>query len=114
MKLRYTCENCGRVEIYDDPEEAFQAGWDYPPRMGQFGVIGPRTCPNCAINTTLWWKLATGELSGIITSDDTRKINDRIEFSARQLSDHDKQTMLRILGEPESIMVEEDDHDGDS
>lgn len=40
------------------PEEAYREGWDYPPRMGAFTVLSPRTCPTCPIDTTLWWKVA--------------------------------------------------------
>jgi hypothetical protein len=54
---RYVCESCGRVDNISE-EEAFKIGWDYPPFMGQWGVVMPRTCPNCLINTTVWWKLA--------------------------------------------------------
>ncbi len=31
VKLLYVCESCGKTEIMT-PEEAFEAGWDYPPR----------------------------------------------------------------------------------
>lgn len=37
---RHICEVCGVEEILT-PAEAFDLGWDYPPRMGQFGVVGP-------------------------------------------------------------------------
>lgn len=33
MKLKHICEVCGREEILT-PEEAYRAGWDYPPKMG--------------------------------------------------------------------------------
>ena len=39
------------------PQEAFDQGWDYPPRMGIYGVISPRTCGKCSITDTVWWKL---------------------------------------------------------
>ena len=32
-KLIHICEVCGKTEILT-PEEAFNEGWDYPPRMG--------------------------------------------------------------------------------
>ncbi|MGB3353729.1 MAG: hypothetical protein WBB00_13270 [Mycobacterium sp.] len=41
---RHICEVCGVEEILT-PGDAFDLGWDYPPRMGQFGVVGPRCCP---------------------------------------------------------------------
>ena len=42
-KLIHICEVCGKTEILT-PKEAFNEGWDYPPRMGGFGIVGPRTC----------------------------------------------------------------------
>ena len=38
-KLIHICEVCGKTEILT-PEEAFNDGWDYPPRMGGFGIVG--------------------------------------------------------------------------
>lgn len=55
--LLHWCEVCG-VEVYLKPSDAFDAGWDFPPVMGRFGVINPRTCPNCRITETAWWALA--------------------------------------------------------
>jgi len=86
MILRHICEACGVDEILNE-EEAYQQGWDYPPRMGTFGVISPRTCPNCAINKTLWWEL-------IANGGDTAALNDS-----------QKATLERILGEPETILA---------
>ena len=37
-KLIHICEVCGKTEILT-PEEAFNEGWDYPPRMGDFGIV---------------------------------------------------------------------------
>lgn len=37
-KLIHICEVCGKTEILT-PEEAFNEGWDYPPRMGSFGIV---------------------------------------------------------------------------
>ena len=45
-KLIHICEVCGKTETLT-PEEAFNEGWDYPPRMGGFGIVGPRTCGDC-------------------------------------------------------------------
>ncbi|HEY3491375.1 MAG TPA: hypothetical protein VGK43_00385, partial [Solirubrobacterales bacterium] len=30
---------------------------DYPPFIGMWGVISPRTCPNCMIDTTAYWAI---------------------------------------------------------
>ena len=46
-KLIHICEVCGKTEILT-PKEAFNEGWDYPPRMGGFGIAGPRTCGDCS------------------------------------------------------------------
>lgn len=88
MKLRHICEVCGHEEILT-PEEAFEAGWDYPPKMGTFGVLSPRTSPNCPINQTIWWEIVA-EHKG-----------------PNSLSDEKKAVIERILHEPESILVEE-------
>lgn len=89
MRLLHVCEVCGKTEILT-PEEAFDQGWDYPPVMGTFGVISPRTCGNCAIDGTLWWALNAG-----------MRIED---LNMKQL-----ETLRRIMQEPESIMIREDD-----
>ncbi len=83
MKLYHICEVCDKSEILTS-DEAFDAGWDYPPRMGQFGVVSARTCPNCLIDKTVWWQLMQG--------------NSRLD--ERQL-----EVVRRILGEPESIIA---------
>ena len=80
----HICEVCGRREILT-PEEAFEAGWDYPPRMGTFGVISARVCPKCPITKTLWWALTVSH-------------DDPMLFPERH-----RRTLLRIFGEPESI-----------
>lgn len=86
-KLRHICEVCGRDEILT-PTEAFDAGWDYTHKMGQFGVISPRTCPGCPMNATVWAAL-------------TLEKRGREDLTEAQLD-----TIARILAEPMSIMVE--------
>ena len=85
QKLIHICEVCGKEEILTS-EAAFLAGWDYPPRMGAFGVVSPRTCPDCSIMDTLWAALILKK----------KKVED--------LSDRHEQTLKRILGEPGSIL----------
>lgn len=80
----HICEICGKRELLT-PEEAFEQGWDYPPRMGTFGVLSPRTCGSCAMVDTLYWKIITGELS------------------SQDLDERQTETFLRIQGEPESL-----------
>lgn len=86
QRLRHICEVCGADEILT-PSEAFEAGWDYPPRMGVFGVISPRVCPRCPMNRTVWWALAVDRLS------------------PDQLSVTQQVVVARIFGEPGSIAV---------
>lgn len=86
MQLRHICEVCGRDEILDC-EAAHAAGWDYPPRMGVFGVVSARTCPRCPIQQTLWWALSIDKY----TLD---------MLTAPQLG-----TLARIQAEPVSIAV---------
>ena len=88
MKLRHVCEVCGKEEVLT-PEEAFEKGWDYPPKMGMFGVLSPRTCGDCAMVDTIWWKLMYQNVN------------------PEDLSDKDKLTLSRILSEPASILVDE-------
>ncbi len=77
----HICEACGKTETLT-PEAAFQDGWDYPPRMGEFGVVSPRTCGSCGIDTTLWWRMIAGH---------------------KDLTDDEKVVLDRILTEPASI-----------
>ena len=88
MKLRHVCEVCGKEEVLT-PEEAFEKGWDYPPKMGMFGVLSPRTCGDCAMVDTIRWKLMYQNVK------------------PEDLSDKDKLTLSRILSEPASILVDE-------
>lgn len=59
-KFKHICEVCGKEETLT-PQEAFEAGWDYPPDFGQFGVLSPRTCPNCGIQDTAWFAFMSGK-----------------------------------------------------
>lgn len=88
MSLRHMCEVCGVEEVLT-PDEAYAAGWDYPPRQGRFGVIGPRVCPGCPSTATVWWAL---------TCDG---------YTQEMLSDRQRDVIARIRAEPTSIMVEQ-------
>ena len=85
QKLKYICEVCGKEELLA-PEEAFLAGWDYPPRMGAFGIVSPRTCPDCSMMDTLWAALVMEKKT------------------VEELNTRQKKTLKRILGEPGSIL----------
>lgn len=88
MKLLHICEVCGKTEILTS-EEAFEKGWDYPPKMGTFGILSPRTCGDCVIIDTIWWKLTIQN----VNPDD--------------LSEKEKETLKRIINEPKSILIED-------
>lgn len=85
VPLVHVCEVCGKTEILT-PEEAFRAGWDYPPRMGRFGVVSPRTCGSCTMTQTAWWALV-GE-----------------HKDANDLTNNQRNAIARILNEPSSIL----------
>jgi hypothetical protein len=55
----FRCEVCDLEEQLTDAD-AYEAGWDYPPFIGLYGVVGPRTCPNCTQDKTAWWALVNG------------------------------------------------------
>lgn len=53
----HICEVCNKTEQLTSVQ-AHQQGWDYPPKMGAFGVVSMRTCPNCPMIQTAWWAIA--------------------------------------------------------
>lgn len=81
MKFLHECEVCGKKEVLSN-EEAFNQGWDYPPRIGLWGVVSPRTCGSCDIEKTAWWALQ---------SDGN---------SFETLPQHHRRTIRRIRDEP--------------
>lgn len=85
QKFLHICEVCDRTEVLS-PDEAFNAGWDYPPRIGKFGVLSPKTCGSCSMIDTVYWKLVTGEIN------------------ANNLTDKQMKTIERIKGEPFSLI----------
>ncbi|MCT7373126.1 MULTISPECIES: hypothetical protein [Mycolicibacterium] len=86
MILRHICEVCGTEQDLT-PEAAYEAGWDYPPKMGTFGVVGPRTCPTCIVNRTVWWALVVEK------------------YTTDMLTPQQRETVVRICGEPDSIAL---------
>jgi hypothetical protein len=86
MVLQHTCEICDLKQILSS-DEAYRLGWDYPPKMGRFGIISPRTCPTCGgVENTLWWEIISKKTP------------------LDQLNKRHQETLKRILTEPESIM----------
>lgn len=86
------CEVCGK-KAFITAQEAFDSGWDYPPHIGQFGILSPRTCGNCLMINTLYWKITTSGRLPIVCE--------------RDLSPEELVTWRRIIGEPESLLMEE-------
>jgi len=58
----YLCEVCGKVDNLTE-YDAWNAGWDYPPFMGWWGILSPRTCPNCTMKNTAYWYILTHPVS---------------------------------------------------
>lgn len=77
IKFSHICEVC-QTEAYLSSEEAFGEGWDYPPYMGLPGVISPRTCPECAMQDTVWFALAALKTEVEDLTDAQLKTIDRI------------------------------------
>ena len=85
------CECCGK-KAFITSKEAFDDGWDYPPKMGMFGWLGPRTCGECDITSTLYWKVQQQLVPIVVESTLTEK-----ELKMWQ----------RIKNEPESLLEHE-------
>lgn len=88
VQVRHICEVCDTEEVLT-PEAAYEAGWDYPPRMGLFGVISPRTCPCCSVNQTAWWAIVVDG------------------FTPDMLSSRQSAAVARIRGEPNNVVMPE-------
>lgn len=89
----HVCCSCGKKEVLTS-KEAFEKGWDYPgpdgiyknmPNYG-FCVLAPRTCGNCPINKSLYWRL----------------------MESSEMNENDEKTIERILNEPISLIVDDD------
>lgn len=85
------CECCGK-KSFITAEQAFNEGWDYPPQIGSFGLLGPRTCGDCRITDTLYWKIQQQAIPIVIE---------------QSLSDKDLTTWKRIKSEPYSLLEED-------
>lgn len=87
----HCCEVCG-TKVYCTAQEAFDAGWNYPPQIGSFGLLGPRTCGKCSMTGTLFFKVHQQEIPIVIE---------------RTLTEKELQTWQRIKNEPESLLDKE-------
>ena len=91
-KFWHYCEVCGKKKFLT-AQEAFDGGWDYPPQIGRFGLLGPRTCGNCHLKDTLYWKIHQNKKLPIVCEG--------------ELSPEELVTWRRIKGEPESLLQDE-------
>lgn len=71
-------------------QQAYEEGWDYPPHMGEFGLLGPRKCGDCKLTDTLFWKINTEQKIPVVID--------------RTLSNRELQIWKRIKNEPESLL----------
>ncbi len=85
------CEVCGKKE-YLTAQDAFDNGWDYPPYSGAFGLLGARTCGECLLTDTLFWKV--------------QQQNPPILLE-ESLTPEELDTWRRIEAEPESLLAKD-------
>jgi len=90
LMLYHICEICDKTELLTS-EEGFLQGWDYPPKMGIFGVLSPRTCGDCSIEGTLW-------LEAVVR-----------RTPLEELCPRHRMTLQRISDEPGSILPDDDE-----
>ena len=83
------CEVCGKKEFIT-AQDAYNSGWDYPPQIGVFGLLGPRTCRGCSIADTLYMKINAPDRIPLVVES---------ELTPEELA-----TWKRIKGEPESLL----------
>jgi hypothetical protein len=86
------CEVCGRKEFIT-ADEAFNDGWDYPPQIGSFGMLSPRTCGDCTMENTLYMKINSPNRLPIVFE--------------KELTPEELITWRRIKAEPESLLGDE-------
>ncbi len=97
MKTRpfwHYCEVCGKKEFIT-AQEAFDTGWNYPPHMGHFGLLGARTCKDCLLKDTLHWRV-----------NSEKKVPIPVVVDG-MLTPAERITWRRIKSEPESLLEEE-------
>lgn len=85
------CEVCG-TKVFCTAQEAFDAGWNYPPQIGHFKLLGPRNCGKCSIMDTLFLKVQKQKFPIVIE---------------KTLTEEELKTLNRIKNEPESLFEEE-------
>lgn len=76
----HVCEVCGKIESLTSAQ-AYGTGWDYPPQVGAWGVVSPRTYERCGMDATVWWTMNAGKK----TVDDLTP--EQMETVARMLNE---------------------------
>lgn len=112
----HICEACGKREFMT-AEAAYIKGWDYPPKMGKFGVIGPRTCGDCGIEKTVWWNItksakdkesAENEENADNLSVDKQNPDSLHTDMDTMTEEHKREVIIRIAREPYSLLEDEE------
>lgn len=85
------CEVCGK-KVYATAQTTHNDGWDYPPKIGHFGMLGPRNCGDCSMTDTLFWKVQQQKFPIVVE---------------KMLTESELKTWQRIKNEPETLLVEE-------
>ena len=88
IRFWHYCDACGKKELLT-ADEAYNQGWDYPPGIYKFRLFTPRTCGDCSITGSLYWKIVVEKKS------------------LTELTENEKASFMRIMNEPESLMPEE-------
>jgi len=99
----HICEVCGKKEFMT-AEAAYIKGWDYPPKLGKFGIVGPRTCGNCGIEQTVWWNV----MKSANKNADEDNFGSESTYSDTMTPEHKRKVIMRIAKEPYSLLEEEE------
>lgn len=79
--FEHICEVCDKHETLT-PDEAFNQGWDYPPKMGAWGILSPRTCGDCDMTGTAWSALMMEGKSFADLTDRQKAMVERVRQEA--------------------------------
>lgn len=90
IRFWHYCDACGKKELLT-ADEAYNQGWDYPPGIYKFRLFTPRTCGDCPITGSLYWKIVVEKKT------------------LTELTENEKASFMRIMNEPESLMPIEED-----
>ena len=85
-------------------EAAYIKGWDYPPKLGKFGIVGPRTCGDCGIEQTVWWNV----MKSANKNADEDNFGSESTYSDTMTPEHKRKVIMRIAKEPYSLLEEEE------